>query len=51
MAQNKQGGKGQQNQGAQGTGKHPHKKTSEPYPHTKEEGTAQGGKQGGKKDQ
>ncbi len=47
MAQNKKSGK----QGAQGTGKHPHKKASEPYPHTIKDGTAQGGKQGGKKEE
>lgn len=30
-------------QGAQGTGKHPHKSAAEPYPHTKD-----GGSKGGK---
>jgi len=30
----------------QGTGRHPHKSTEEPYPHTKEEGTQHGRSQG-----
>jgi|YelNatPaOPRAMG01_1025707.scaffolds.fasta_scaffold192092_2 hypothetical protein len=28
----------------EGTGRHPHKKTEEPWPHAKEEGKQQGGK-------
>jgi hypothetical protein len=35
-----------ENKGQQGTGRHPHKSTEEPYPHTKEEGTAHGRSQG-----
>ena len=31
-----------QQSGEQGTGKHPHKSTEEPFPHTKEAGTEQG---------
>ena len=30
------------NKGQQGTGRHPHKSTEEPWPHTKEEGTQHG---------
>lgn len=31
-----------ENRGRQGTGRHPHKSTEEPHPHTKEEGTTHG---------
>jgi len=33
-------------QGGQGTGKHPHKSSAEPYPHTKEGGGKEGGGSG-----
>jgi hypothetical protein len=38
------------NKGQQGTGRHPHKSTDEPWPHTKDEGTAHGKSHSGGQD-
>ncbi len=39
-----------ESKGQQGTGRHPHKSTEEPWPHTKDEGTAHGRSHGGGRD-
>ena len=36
-----------QSRDQQGTGRHPHKSTDEPWPHTKDEGATQGKSHGG----